>query len=118
MEDEVNKKNEEKELENKKIVIYNSRVDEIIKRMESYRSMEAYIFFEGVKYGMADYIHEDGDCFGIIREVHSMCNQCENGMYYCGGNNCGFYVDMCNKCDYRKVHENCFSNKPKYLSCR
>jgi hypothetical protein len=95
---------EETEKIKKEIEDYNSKVYEIICKINLLEKWEDYILFEGIKYGIPYVfynIHRENNCFGLITTVGynaCSCSCCENW----GGcsNPRGTEYYKCEKCNF------------------
>ena len=96
---------EETEKIKKEIEDYNSKIDDIICKINLLEKWEEYILFEGTKYGIPyvyENIHRENYCLGLITEDYyegCSCHCCEDW----GGcsNPSGTQYYKCVKCDYK-----------------
>ena len=108
---------EETEKIKKEIEDYNSKVYEIICKINLLEKWEEYILFEGIKYGIPyvyNDIHRENNCFGLITEDYykgCSCHCCEDW----GGcsNPTGTQYYKCEKCDYKYGESSNYSKNYK-----
>lgn len=96
---------------NLKIEEYNSRVKDIIEKINFLEKWEDYVIFEGKKYGISFVykgIHRENNCMGIIEKHHAPCECIECRGWIIGGcqNKESFPYYKCQKCQYKYVFSN------------
>jgi hypothetical protein len=108
---------EETEKIKKEIEDYNSKVYDIICKINLLEKWEEYILFEGTKYGIPyvyENIHRENNCLGLITEDYykgCSCHCCEDW----GGcsNPIGTQYYKCEKCDYKYGESSNYSKNYK-----
>ena len=108
---------EETEKIKKEIEDYNSKVYEIICKINLLEKWEEYISFEGTKYGIPyvyENIHRENNCLGLITEDYSegcSCHCCEDWGGCSNPTRTQYY--KCEKCDYKYGESSNYSKNYK-----
>jgi hypothetical protein len=95
----------------------NILISTIIEKINSLKSWNDFIEFDGKKYGLTkkvlNNIHLENDCFGKMeyyKKKERECRGCRDGMLFNGPYTCGCYeynMNKCNKCNYEEKEQNC-----------
>lgn len=95
----------------------NILISTIIEKINSLKSWNDFIEFDGKKYGLTkkvlNNIHLENDCFGKMEyymEKDHECRGCKDGMPFNGSYTCccfKYNMNKCNKCGYEEKEQNC-----------